>query len=408
MRIESVDFFYAAMPHVTLEGDGSQDALLVRVVAGGHIGWGECEASPLVSIAAFVAPRSHGACQPVADSVLGQRLDSVADIARISALVTRNSMDLLQAAHTFSGIEMALWDLLGRVREEPVWRLLGYEASHPKVPYASMLFGATPADTFEHGRAAIARGFHAVKFGWSGFGEGTVSEDADQVMAAREAIGTDGTLLVDAGQAWGDDVDAATLRLAALEAAGVYWLEEPFLPDAYSAHASLAARAVTVGIAGGEGAHTARMATNLIDYGAVRFVQVDTGRIGGIGPAKAVADYAAARGVTFVNHTFTTHLALSASLQPFAGLAEHRICEYPAEPKQLAVDVSDHLPIDRDGLIRAPEAPGLGVGVDLDAVAPYLRDVEITVAGVKLYASSEIADRVLQASEGPGGIAWGE
>ena len=54
-------------------------------------------------------------------------------------------MDLLQAAHTWSGIEIALWDLLGRIREEPVWRLLGYAASYAKVPYASMLLGDTPA-----------------------------------------------------------------------------------------------------------------------------------------------------------------------------------------------------------------------------------------------------------------------
>src|SRR6185437_12647062 len=91
LEIEAVDFFYLSMPEITLEGDGSQDALLVRVAAGGLVGWGECEASPLVSIAAAFCPRSHGACQPVLASVVGQRLDGVADIARIARLVRRNS-----------------------------------------------------------------------------------------------------------------------------------------------------------------------------------------------------------------------------------------------------------------------------------------------------------------------------
>ena len=73
MRVDSVDFFYASMPEVTLEADGSQDALLVRVTGDdGSIGWGECEASPLTSIAAFVTPRSHGVCQPISASVIGQ------------------------------------------------------------------------------------------------------------------------------------------------------------------------------------------------------------------------------------------------------------------------------------------------------------------------------------------------
>ena len=147
MRIEAVDFFYLAMPEVTDEADGSQDALLVRVAAGGHVGWGECEAAPLPSIAAFVCPKSHGVCRPVADPVLGKRLSEPADIGRLSAEVAYNSMDLLQAAHTFSGIEMALWDVLGKARGEPVWRMLGYSHSHPKTPYASVLFGDTPQET---------------------------------------------------------------------------------------------------------------------------------------------------------------------------------------------------------------------------------------------------------------------
>src|SRR3712207_2821527 len=164
MIIESVDFFYASMPEVTLEADGSQDALLVRVTAGGHTGWGECEASPLVSIAAFVTPRSHGVCQPVSASVLGEQLDGPEDIARIAALVERNSMDLLQAPHTFSGIEMALWDLLGQRFEESVWRLLGYPLAHAKTPYASLLFGNTVDETIAQGRSAVERNFRAVKF----------------------------------------------------------------------------------------------------------------------------------------------------------------------------------------------------------------------------------------------------
>ena len=75
---------------------------------------------------------SHGVCRPVADSVLGQTLEGPEDIARIAAAVAYNSMDLLQAPHTFSGVEMALWDILGKMRSEPVWRLLGYAKSHPK------------------------------------------------------------------------------------------------------------------------------------------------------------------------------------------------------------------------------------------------------------------------------------
>ena len=392
MKIDAVDFFYLSMPEVTLEADGSQDALLVRVAAGGFVGYGECEAAPLPSIAAFVCPMSHGACQPVAASVLGRRLDTAADIAAIAADVAYNSMDVLQAAHTFSGIEMALWDILGKARGEPVWRLLGYGASHPKTPYASLLFGDTPQQTLERGRDAMRRGFKAAKFGWGPIGRGSVQQDADQFFAAREALGPDGILLVDVGQIFGDDVPRAALRIDALQQARVVWLEEPFHASALEEYAALAARCTGLRLAGGEGAHNVSMARHLIDYGRVGFIQIDCGRIGGIGPAKLVADYAVPRGVTYVNHTFTSHLALSASMQPFAGLAAHAICEYPAAPKTLAVELTlNHLTPDAGGQVAAPDAPGLGMQIDAQAVLRYQVAVEIRVAGRTLYTSPAFA-----------------
>ena len=129
------------------------------------------------------------------------------------------------------------------------------------------------------------------------------------------------------------------------------------------------------------------MARHLIDYGRVGFVQIDCGRIGGIGPAKRVADYAVARGVTYVNHTFTSHLALSASLQPYAGLAEHTICEYPFAPKSLAWDISvNHILPDAAGEVSLSEGVGLGIEIDKAALQKYLVPVEIKVKGRTLFS----------------------
>jgi L-alanine-DL-glutamate epimerase-like enolase superfamily enzyme len=392
MRIDSVEFFYAAMPEVTLEADGSQDALLVRVTGDdGSVGWGECEASPLTSIAAFVTPRSHGVCQPVSASVIGERVNDPKDIEGLSQLVARNSMDLLQAAHTWSGVEIALWDLLGRKLEQPVWKLLGYQKNFAKVPYASMLMGDTPQSTLERARDAREKGFRAVKFGWGDYGTADVLDDADHVAAAREGLGPDADLLIDAGQIWGDNVELAIARIPALQKAGATWLEEPFFAHAFKAYSELAKVSGGVGLAGGEGAHTEHMAMNLIDFGAVKFIQVDSARIGGIGPSKIVAEHAVRNDVTFVNHTFTSHLALSASMQAFVGLENHKICEYPVEPKSVAWDLSvEHIEVDANGEILAPDAPGLGIQVDEQALRPYLREVEIKIDGQLAYESTAL------------------
>ncbi len=392
MKIDAIDFFYLAMPEVLDIGDGSQDALLVRVNAGDHVGWGECEAAPLVSIASLVCPMSHSACKPVQASVLGQAIDSVDDIRRIGNLVRANSLDLLQADHTLSGIDIALWDLLGKRLGEPVWKLLGYRKSYPKTPYASVLFGDTPDATLLKAKTIRSQGFRAAKFGWGPFGLSTVAADEAQLRAAREGMGGEGILLVDAGTVWHTDVDAAKARLRALKEVQATWLEEPFVSGALGEYHALSEHSGAVGLAGGEGCHNFHMAQHMIDHAGLKYVQIDAGRIGGITISKDVADYAAAKGITYVNHTFTSNLALSASLQPYAGLESHVICEFPTELKPLAVAMTKtHIKPDANGEVRAPDAPGLGIEPDLNGIRPYLVDTEIRVGSKVLYRTPQLA-----------------
>jgi L-alanine-DL-glutamate epimerase-like enolase superfamily enzyme len=165
-------------------------------------------------------------------------------------------------------------------------------------------------------------------------------------------------------------------------------LEEPFVSGALAAYRELAGMSAPIKLAGGEGCHSLHQAKNMIDYAGLGYIQIDTGRIGGITTAKQVADYAEAKGVCFVNHTFTTSLALSASLQPYAGLAGHELCEYPAQPSALAQELTlTRILPDAQGRIHLPEGPGLGLEPDLDAIKKYLVPVEIRVAGKVIFYS---------------------
>lgn len=387
MKIESVDFYYLSIPQVEDVGDGSQDALLVRVQAGEHVGWGECEAAPLPTIAGWNCPMSHSACKPVSASVLGQRLESVDDIRKIHHQVRSNSFDLLQADHVLSGVDIALWDLLGRRLGEPVYRLLGDRVAHSKLAYASQLFGVDPQTTYQRAAEVARRGYRAAKFGWGPFGRGDLAVDEQHVRAAREGLGPDGMLLIDAGTIWNDDVELAALRLPVLAECGAVWLEEPFVSGAFQAYAELARRS-SVKLAGGEGCHNEHQAMGMIDFAGLGFVQIDTGRVGGITSARRVAEYAAGRGVQYVNHTFTTHLALSASLQPYAGVGGDALCEYPVDPSRLAQEFTRRqLVPDSDGRIAIPDGPGLGIEPDVAALQKYLVDVQIEVAGRTIFRS---------------------
>lgn len=388
MKIESVDFFYLSMPEVLDIGDGSQDATLVRVRAGGLEGWGECEAAPLPTIAAYVCPMSHSACKPVRASVEGMELNEPEDIEKISRKVHENSFDLLQADHTLSGIDIALWDLLGKYLNEPVYKLLGYKKAYPKIPYASQLFGDTPEQTYQKAVQSRQAGYRAVKFGWGPIGRSTAAMDEAHFRATREGLGNDCYLMIDIGTVWAEDIETAKLRLKSLKTINAYWLEEPFSNMALDAYSSLAKAEPIIPLAAGEGCNNFVQAAAMINHAGLQFVQIDTGRIGGITAAKRVADLAAKKGITYVNHTFTSHLALSASLQPYAGLKDAIICEYPVEPKQLALDItSNHISFNDNGEVITPEKPGLGIEVNGKELKRYLVDTEIYIKGERIYAS---------------------
>jgi L-alanine-DL-glutamate epimerase-like enolase superfamily enzyme len=392
MKIESVDLFYLRMPEVLDIGDGSQDSLLCRVSAGGYVGWGEAVCSPLVGLSAWITPLSHSGCHPVIDSVLGAPLNDPSDIAKVYKSVRKNSFyGLLQSDLLISGIEIAMWDCLGRAKSEPIWRLLGYEKSYPKLPYASVLFGDTAQETKQKALAMKQAGFKAVKFGWGPFGTTTVQADAEHIFAARDGIGDDGYLMIDAGTVFKEDVEAAAARLPALHEANVYWYEEPFDGYAISSYAQLSARTPKVALAGGEGAHNAYQGKQLIDDGKVGFIQIDAGYVGGISNAYQIAQYASKKGVKYVNHTFTSQSALSSSLQSFAGLAESNISEYPMEPKLLCQELTtNRIELDKNGMIWAPDKPGTGMDINLDAVKKYLVQTQIQVGGKTLYRTPSV------------------
>ena len=333
---------------------------------------------------------SHSACKPVSASVLGQPLNDPTDITRIHQLVREQSLDLLQTDHLLSGIDIALWDLMGKKSDAAAYQLLGYNHPYPKLPYASQLFGDTPQQTLEKAMAVRAKHYRAAKFGWGPYGRGTVEQDRDHVYAAREGLGSDGILMIDAGTVWLDDVNAAELRLKALKECQVEWLEEPFISAALGAYHQLSLKSGAIKLAGGEGCRQAHQAFNMMDYAGLGYVQIDTGRVGGISSAFQVAQRAAKQNVAYVNHTFTSYLALSASLQPYAGLESHNICEYPVEATPLAREITSNAIVpDQNGMINLPERPGLGLTINPEAITCYQQKVTIQANNHTIFQSSE-------------------
>ena len=189
----------------------------------------------------FVCPMSHGVCRPVRDSVLGKPLDSPADIARIAAEVEYNSMDLLQAAHTFSGVEMALWDVLGKARGAPVWKLLGYYALAQENALRVAALRRHAGGDAGGARQGASRQFHAPS---NSAGARSVAAACRTMptISRRRAKGSGRTASCSSTSARSGARTSRPpkARLPALEAAGALWLEEPFHAGALEAYGQLA------------------------------------------------------------------------------------------------------------------------------------------------------------------------
>ena len=398
MKIAAVDPFYLRMPDITTAADGTQDTLLVRVRTDtGLEGWGECDASPLVSLAVYCCPMSHGNIINIRTSLIGETLDAPDDVLRLSEKVRRNGLDIQQIQHAYSGAEIALWDIIGQQLGKPVYRLLAEmsgtsDVAHPKLPYASVLFGDTPEDTYQIAVGLRERGYRAAKFGWGPMGKFGEANDIALVAAAREGMGAAAQIMIDAGVVWGTDYETAYNRAEAFAQFSPTWLEEPLAPDAIDAYGSLAEKNPPVPIAAGEGSSIYRMAEDLIVNGGIQFVQIDAGRIGGIMPSFQVRQLAERRGIQYVNHTFKSHLSLAAALHVFATNHDFDLLEYPAAGSELSQRlVTEPFPIESDGMVRVKELPGLGVRVDTEAIRPYLAPVRIEVSAETVFDQAPLA-----------------
>ena len=386
MKITAVDPFYFRMPDITTAADGTQDTLLVRIQTDtGLEGWGECDASPLVSLAVYCCPMSHGNIINIRTSLVGETIDGPDDVLRLSEKTLRNGLDIQQIQHAYSGAEIALWDVIGQHLNKPIYRLLAEisgtsSTAHPKLPYASVLFGDTPEATHHIATSLREQGYRAAKFGWGPMGKFDEANDIALVRAAREGMGTEAQIMIDAGVVWGSDHETAYQRAEAFSQFSPTWLEEPLAPDAIDAYGALTRRSPTVRIAAGEGSNTYRMAEDIIVHGGVQFVQIDAGRIGGIMPSFQVRRLAEQHGIQYVNHTFKSHLSLAAALHVFATNPDFNLLEYPAAGSELSQRlVAEPFEVESDGRVRIKELPGLGVHVDTEAIRPYLAPVRIAV-----------------------------
>lgn len=274
--------------------------------------------------------------------------------------------------HTISGIDIALWDLLGQASRQPVGRLLGGCYRRRVQPYASLLMDQ-PERLCDRLLGVRAQGFRAFKIGWGPFGRGAAATDERIVSAARDAVGPDAKLMVDAGGSDGDwqhGYKWALNTARMLAAYDVDWFEEPLPPDALDDHAKLREHS-PVPIAGGEVLTRRQAFQPWIQARAWDIVQPDVTKVGGISESRRIAWMAQEHGLRFIPHGWNTAVGLAADLQLAAALPGTDLVEYLTGSALIDEITVHRWQLDDDGLLTIPQGPGLGLQLDPDALAKF-------------------------------------
>lgn len=263
-----------------------------------------------------------------------------------------------------SGVDIALWDILGKVRGVPLYQLLGGKR-RDKVPvYATALYPEEPLKVASRARAFMEAGFHGVKIK-VGF---DLAQDIKIVRAVRQEVGKDFIVMTDANQ--GYDVEVALRAWEGFAESGVFWLEEPLFVEDIEGHARLREQG-KIPIAVGENLQTRYAFENFVVRGAVDFLQPDVARAGGITEVLKIAGLAAARKVPISFHTWGDAVALAASVHLSAAIPECIVMELDYTYNPLRAELLRE-PLElRNGYLCPPDGPGLGIEVKPEALQRF-------------------------------------
>ncbi|MFO0953042.1 MAG: mandelate racemase/muconate lactonizing enzyme family protein [Isosphaeraceae bacterium] len=274
--------------------------------------------------------------------------------------------------HAISGIDLALWDLMGKASGQPVSRLLGGDYRRTIKPYGSILFDE-PGPLSETLSSVVARGFKAIKLGWRPFGRRDRATDELLMTTARDTVGPDVELMVDAGgseQFWPHGTNWARNTAEMLADYGAVWFEEPLPPDDIEGYIALT-KVSPVPIAGGEVLTRRQAFLPWIERRAVDILQPDCTKNGGLSESRRIAWLAFDHNVQVVPHGWNTAVGLAADLQFSAAIPVARYVEYLTPCAYIDDLTTEPFVLDAEGRLTIPDRPGLGIGLDPAKLSRY-------------------------------------
>jgi L-rhamnonate dehydratase len=352
--------------------DGSYDNCLVLVHTDeGLSGIAEVDSVPSVIRAIVEAPRSHTHAMGLKEAIVG------ADPADVEGLWER-MYDLTSyygrrgaVIHAISAVDIALWDLRGKVLGKSVGALLGTRQRDRVLAYGTVYpLGETPDDVRRNIDRGLKLGLKAIKIVADPFWRDDLAKTAGLIRAAREHVGPDIRLMVDAATAW-TDADQGLPLMPIFKEYDFFWVEAPLPIDDLDGHARFQGFGVPIG--GGDLGLTTRFEyEEAFIRGKIDIAQPDVTMAGGITELMRISALAKRLGRRVVTHGYKSNITIAANL---AFLSQHwadEPCEYSTSQSPLRWNLTkEAFPIEADGRITVPDAPGLGVSLDPATIEKY-------------------------------------
>jgi D-galactarolactone cycloisomerase len=278
---------------------------------------------------------------------------------------------------SISGIDIALWDLIGKAVNKPIHKLIGGAFRTQLQAYATGLYfkdmNRLNEEAVAEAKGYVEQGFKAVKMK---IGLGSLKKDIDRVAAVRDAIGPDVQLMVDANHCF--NVPQAIAIGRELEKLDILWFEEPISPEDIAGYAELRGK-LDIAIAGGENEFAKYSFRHILESRAMDIVQPDVCAAGGITECKKIAAMAQAHSVQCVPHAWGTAIGLAATMHYLASLPFTPPCLVPIPPmleyEQTFNPFRDELSstelTHKNGFVTVPNGPGLGIDVKYEVLERY-------------------------------------
>jgi L-alanine-DL-glutamate epimerase-like enolase superfamily enzyme len=374
MKITDIEVIELRTPGWTgMTFDGSYDNCVVLVHTDqGISGLAEVDSVPSVIRAIVDAPRSHTHAMGLKAILVGKDPSNVEALWDEMYDLTSYYGRRGAVIHAISAVDIALWDLRGKMQGKPLSEILGARKQRDRILAYGTVYplGETPDEVRRTIDRGLKLGLRCIKIVADPFWREDLAKTTSLIRTAREHVGPEIRLMVDAATAWSKAEEGLPL-MPIFRDFNFHWVEAPLPLDDMEGHARFQGFGVPIG--GGDlGLTTHYEYEQMFDAGKIDIAQPDVTMVGGLTELLRLSAIAKTRGKRVVTHGYKSNITIAANL---AFLAQHwadEVLEYSTSESALRWELTrERLPIDKDGKVAVPTAPGLGVSLDPKVVERF-------------------------------------